>query len=73
MAIPTTPVAEFHVIVRGNCWLRLEDPKELIALQGGDVVAFPHGGAHGLVDAPDRADLPAAEILEGHSVEHFGP
>ena len=73
MAIPATTVAEFHVIVRGNCWLRLEDPKELIALQGGDVVAFPHGGAHGLVDAPDREERPASEILEGQSVEHFGP
>jgi AraC-like DNA-binding protein len=66
-------VAEFHVVVRGNCWLRMPGQRELIALQGGDVVAFPHGGAHGLVDAPEREELPAAEILEGQSVEHFGP
>lgn len=73
MAIPRTEVAEFHVIVRGHCWLRLPDRQELIALQGGDVVAFLHGGAHGLVDAPDRAELPAAEIMEGQSLENFGP
>ena len=73
MAIPRTEVAEFHVIVRGHCWLRLPDRQELIALQGGDVVAFLHGGAHGLVDAPDREERPAAEILEGQNVEHYGP
>ena len=73
MAIPPSSVAEFHVIVRGNCWLRIPDQKEPIALQGGDVVAFLHGGAHGLVDAPEREARPAAEILEGQSLEHYGP
>ncbi len=73
MAIEPTAVAEFHVIVRGSCWLRLADQEEPIQLQGGDVVAFLHGGAHGLVDAPGRATLPAAEIIEGQSLEHYGP
>lgn len=73
MAIPRTEVAEFHVIVRGHCWLRLPDRKMLVPLQGGDVVAFPHGGSHGLVDAPDRAELPAVEIVEGQNLENFGP
>jgi AraC-like DNA-binding protein len=73
MAIPATSVAEFHVIVHGTCWLRLPDRQELIALHGGDMVAFPHGGAHGLVDAPDRKERTAAEIIEGQNLEHFGP
>ena len=73
MAIPTTSVAEFHVVVRGSCWLRMPGQKELIPLQGGDVVAFLHGGAHGLVDAPERAERPASEIIEGQSLENFGP
>lgn len=47
--------------------------RELIPLQGGDVVAFLHGGAHGLVDAPERAERPASEIIEGQSLENFGP
>lgn len=73
MAISKSSTAEFHVIVRGSCWLRIEGRKEPIALQGGDVVAFLHGGAHGLVDAPEREARPAAEILEGQSVENYGP
>jgi len=59
MAIPPTPVAEFHVIVRGNCWLRIPEQEEPVALQGGDVLAFLHGGAHALVDAPEREARPA--------------
>jgi len=73
MAIPPTPVAEFHVIVRGNCWLRIPEQEEPVALQGGDVLAFLHGGAHALVDAPEREARPAAEIVEGQSLEHYGP
>lgn len=73
MEIAPTAVAEFHVIVRGNCWLRIEDEPEPIALQGGDVVAFLHGGAHGLVDEPRRETRPAAEIVAGQSLENYGP
>lgn len=73
MAIPRTEVADFHVIVRGQCWLRLPGRAEPVLLQGGDVVAFLHGGAHGLLDAPDSPEQPAAEILEGQNLDHFGP
>lgn len=73
MAMPATSVAEFHVIVRGNCWLRIPDQADPIAIQGGDVIAFLHGGQHGLVDTPGQDERPVAEILEGQSVEHFGP
>lgn len=73
MATSATAVPEFHVIVRGNCWLRMPGHRDPIALQGGDVVVFLHGGAHALVDVPDGEARPAAEILEGQSVENFGP
>jgi AraC-like DNA-binding protein len=73
MAMPSSPAAEFHVIVRGSCWLRVPGREEPIALQGGDVVAFLHGGAHRLVDAPEHEARPIGEILEGQSLEHYGP
>jgi AraC-like DNA-binding protein len=44
-----------------------------IALQGGDLVAFPHGDAHTLVDAPEGAALPAEEIVQGQNLDHYGP
>ena len=68
-----TPVAEFHVVVKGNCWLRMSGRSDAIPLQGGDLVAFPHGDAHTLLDAPDGIALPAEEILHGQNLDHYGP
>jgi AraC-like DNA-binding protein len=73
MAIEASPSAEFHVIVRGSCWLRIPGRREPIALHGGDLVAFLHGGAHRLVDEPGREARPAEEILAGQNLEHYGP
>ncbi len=73
MDIKPTPVAEFHIIVRGNCWLRMPGRSTPIPLQGGDLVAFPHGDAHTLVDAPEGVALPAEEILQGQNLDHYGP
>lgn len=73
MDIKPTPVAEFHVIVRGNCWLRMPGLSDPIPLQGGDLVAFPRGDAHSLVDAPEGVALPAEEILQGQNLDHYGP
>ncbi len=65
--------AEFHVVVRGTCWLRMPGRSEPIALQGGDLVAFLHGASHRLADAPARATPPVEKMLEGQSIEHYGP
>ncbi len=73
MEIKPTPVAEFHVIVRGNCWLRIAGRSDPIPLQGGDLVAFPHGDAHSLIDAPDGMARPAEEIVQGQNLDHYGP
>ena len=42
--------AHFHVIERGQAWARLEGEEQAFALQGGDLVVFPHGGGHVLAD-----------------------
>lgn len=73
MDIKPTEVAEFHIVVRGNCWLRMPDRSAPIALHGGDLVAFPRGHAHSLVDAPDGATRPAEEIIEGQNLDDYGP
>jgi AraC-like DNA-binding protein len=47
----------FHVIVKGHCWLVQEGSSEAIALNQGDIIAFPTGGAHNIadkVDSPER-------------------
>jgi AraC-like DNA-binding protein len=73
MAIPASADAPFHVVVRGNFWLRLPKKKEPIALQGGDLIVLPRGGAHVLLDSPDGSALPVGEIVAGQQLDHYGP
>jgi len=73
MDIGQTSVAEFHVVVRGNCWLKMADEEKPICLQTGDLVVFPHGHAHVLLDAPESVAQPAETIIGSQKIEHYGP
>lgn len=73
MDIGQTPVAEFHVIVRGGCWLKMADVDKPLYLQAGDVVVFPHGHAHALLDAQDTMPLPSEAIVGTRKIENYGP
>ncbi len=59
--------AHFHIISRGNCWLRLNEDAKPLQLFQGDVVLAPFGGGHILSDSPDTPALPMAEALENCS------
>lgn len=73
MAMKPSAVAEFHLVTRGQCWLRLNSRKKPISLLAGDVVVLPHGDAHAIVDAPDSNAVAAEKIVAGQSLEHYGP
>jgi AraC-like DNA-binding protein len=42
--------AQFHVVVRGRCVLKMDGKAEPITLYGGDMVLFPHGTPHQIMD-----------------------
>lgn len=73
MQMPGTPMAAFHVIVRGQCWVRVPGEKNPIPLRGGDVAVFMTGGPHALLDNPKARALPPEIVLNGQSLENFGP
>lgn len=73
MAMKSSTVAEFHLITRGQCWLRLHRRKDAIPLLAGDVIVLPHGDPHALVDSPSREAEPAEKIVGRQSLEHYGP
>lgn len=51
----------FHIVVAGDCWLRLEGRE--IALTAGDVVAFPTGAGHQLgAGCGDLLVTPVADL-----------
>ncbi|WP_051392178.1 AraC family transcriptional regulator [Burkholderia sp. AU4i] len=58
------PVARFHIIVHGNCWLKLAGRPEWIQLHAGDLVVLLSGTGHCLVDAP------GSNVVSAESVPH---
>ncbi len=68
---PLGRVARFHLVVRGVCWVRVEEPNagvaraaEPVRLDPGDLVVVPHGAAHDLSDEPDRPVTVVDRVLE---------
>lgn len=55
--------ANFHLVVRGGCWLRTPASDAPRRLNEGDFIFFPHGSRHALTYAPDSEAPPSAELL----------
>lgn len=73
MDIGQTPVAEFHVITRGSCWIKIAGEDVPICLNAGDLILFPHGHAHLLLDALTTKAIPPAEMIGDMTIENYGP
>jgi len=73
MDIGQTPVAEFHVITRGTCWVNVTGAAAPVCLNAGDLVLFPHGHAHLLLDALATKAIPPAEMIGNQTIENYGP
>jgi len=53
--------ANFHLVMGGECWVRLGDGPPL-HLTTGDLVLFPHGDVHSLQDGRKRTPIPAQDV-----------
>ena len=62
MALEQGEFAQFHIIVRGQCWLTTQNEKRL--LSSGDVVLFPLGHEHCLMDELSSKTIPGKKVLE---------
>ena len=63
----SSSVAQFHIVVRGSCYLKSGDSNETVLLSTGDLVVFPHGKAHWLADDPDNKKIPGKKVLQSIS------
>ncbi|MBT3558812.1 MAG: AraC family transcriptional regulator [Rhodospirillales bacterium] len=61
MEMGNSPFAQYHVVIRGQCWLVLDGERHL--LSSGDVVLIPDGDAHTLQDDPETETIPGLEVL----------
>lgn len=73
MKIKPSPVAEFHLVTRGQCWLRLGSRTQPVPLHAGDIVVFPHGDGHTLLDAPNAAAVAVEQIVGDQNLDAYGP
>lgn len=61
----------FHAIDQGECWIRAASDGQLFKVAAGDLVVFPEGAAHDLVDAPSSLARPLQEALCGRAENSF--
>lgn len=64
MRIDAGEFAQFHLIVRGQCFLQDQHHTKPLALSGGDIVVFPTGETHSLCDRPGRRLHPGRKVVE---------
>ncbi|MCU0687794.1 MAG: cupin domain-containing protein, partial [Polyangiaceae bacterium] len=57
LSFPAGICAGFHLVLEGQCWVRMADLAPVCA-SAGDVVLLPHGDGHTLSDRPDRPPTP---------------
>jgi AraC-like DNA-binding protein len=58
-----TEHASFHIVMRGQAWLQVND-EEVHSLGPGDIVLLPHGDAHWLANHPDNKRLPGTQTTQ---------
>ena len=55
----------FHAIDQGECWVRRSPDGEPFLAKAGDLIIFPGGVAHDVLDDPSSAAQPLNEALDG--------
>jgi len=78
MSMDRASVAQFHLIVSGDCLLvKREHDQRVLPLSAGDIVIFPRGSAHDLVEnlqSPRRSGREVMQAFhEGKGLFNNGP
>lgn len=63
MEIPQGEFSNYHIVTSGCCWLQV-DGCHATLLQQGDMVLFPRGASHALIDSPHSTTVSAQELMQ---------
>lgn len=63
----TSFIIAFHVVLEGECWIRL-DGTDWVQVPTGAAAVITRGSAHDIADQPGRHTVPMASVLRGQSV-----
>ncbi|MFN0316991.1 MAG: AraC family transcriptional regulator [Burkholderiales bacterium] len=73
LEVPENPDAEFHVVVRGQCWLARPLERTPLPLVAGDIAVFLDGSRHRLLDTPSGKALAPEQVIGDQNLSDFGP
>lgn len=63
LTIPDATHSQFHIVVRGHCFLRVASSGSLRMLSAGDIALLPTGAAHSVLSHPESKAVPGGEVL----------
>ena len=66
MDILAADVAQFHMIVKGQCLLYYDELSRPMKVSAGDIIVFPFGDKHWLADEIDQKRIPGMQVFEAH-------
>lgn len=61
----------FHAVDQGDCWVRLGPEGQLFHVSDGDLIIFPRGTTHDMVDAPPSLAVPLQQALGSLEEDSF--
>lgn len=70
---PKGRVARFHIVIRGQCWLRIDGQSEDVFMANGDLVIISDGAGHILADSPTTPPTDLADVFEQIAYPGQGP
>jgi AraC-like DNA-binding protein len=65
LGLPAEDLSHFHIIQRGNCWLRFHGERDAIALVAGDLLLVIRGRGYQLSDDPGTPPIPIEDLAGG--------
>lgn len=57
-------VARFHLVIRGGCWVRVEQGENPVRLETGDIILVTRGAEHVIADAPDTPSRTVDDVVK---------
>lgn len=65
-------VARFHLVTRGQCWVKVTGVADPVCLSTGDLIVIPHGAEHALSDAPETPIKSLDHVVQAAGFEGTG-
>lgn len=65
-------IARFHVVIKGSCWMGIDEDIEPFLLSEGDLAIVPHGTSHRLMNHPESPCKSLEKVLAEQSYSGEG-